>query len=87
MSGVIVDVCKKHGTWFDLGELPRVLAFVAAGGLERSRRRTAEEEARVRREAHVAAFAPHVATSTHDPTASAGTGASLTELLLDLLVR
>ena len=30
-SGVVVDVCKKHGTWFDLGELPRVLAFVAAG--------------------------------------------------------
>src|SRR5262249_7438133 len=51
MSGVIVDVCKKHGTWFDLGELPCVLAFVAAGGLERSRRRAIEEEARVRREA------------------------------------
>jgi Zn-finger nucleic acid-binding protein len=39
VSGVIVDVCKKHGTWFDLGELPRVLAFVAAGGLTRSRHR------------------------------------------------
>jgi Zn-finger nucleic acid-binding protein len=42
VSGVIVDVCKKHGTWFDLGELPRVLAFVAAGGLERSRHRIGE---------------------------------------------
>jgi Zn-finger nucleic acid-binding protein len=36
-SGVIVDVCKKHGTWFDAGELPRVLAFVENGGLGRKR--------------------------------------------------
>jgi Zn-finger nucleic acid-binding protein len=33
LSGVIVDVCMKHGTWFDAGELTRVIAFVAAGGL------------------------------------------------------
>jgi Zn-finger nucleic acid-binding protein len=39
LSGVIVDVCKKHGTWFDAGELTRVVAFVAAGGLVRSRAR------------------------------------------------
>jgi len=28
-SGVIVDVCKKHGTWFDGGELTQVIAFAA----------------------------------------------------------
>ena len=33
-SGVIVDVCSQHGTWFDADELRRVLEFVAAGGLE-----------------------------------------------------
>jgi Zn-finger nucleic acid-binding protein len=33
-SGVIVDVCKGHGTWFDAGELTRAIEFVAAGGLE-----------------------------------------------------
>lgn len=27
-SGVIVDICRRHGVWFDRGELPRVLAFV-----------------------------------------------------------
>ncbi len=32
-SGVVVDVCFNHGTWFDVGELPRILSFVAAGGL------------------------------------------------------
>lgn len=31
-SGLVVDVCKMHGTWFDRGELERGLAFVAAGG-------------------------------------------------------
>jgi Zn-finger nucleic acid-binding protein len=34
-SGVIVDVCAKHGTWFDAGELPRVLAYAEHGGLSR----------------------------------------------------
>jgi len=32
-SGIIVDICAKHGTFFDAGELPRVLAFVRHGGL------------------------------------------------------
>ena len=31
-SGVVVDVCSAHGTWFDEGELPRVLAFVESYG-------------------------------------------------------
>jgi Zn-finger nucleic acid-binding protein len=33
-SGVIVDVCKPHGVWFERDELRRVLAFTAHGGLE-----------------------------------------------------
>ncbi len=33
-SGVLVDSCRIHGTWFDAGELDAVLAFVARGGLE-----------------------------------------------------
>lgn len=28
-SGIIVDVCRAHGTWFDATELASVLAFVA----------------------------------------------------------
>ncbi len=43
-SGVIVDVCSKHGLWFDRGELPRVLEFVEAGGLELLRRRELDEQ-------------------------------------------
>jgi hypothetical protein len=38
-SGVIVDVCTNHGTWFDADELRRVLDFISAGGLESARQR------------------------------------------------
>jgi len=36
-SGVVVDICKAHGIWFDKDELRRVMAFVAQGGLDRAR--------------------------------------------------
>ena len=38
-SGVIVDVCKGHGTWFDYDELRRVVEFIRQGGLELMRQR------------------------------------------------
>jgi Zn-finger nucleic acid-binding protein len=31
-SGVIVDVCREHGIWFDADELARILAWLHAGG-------------------------------------------------------
>ncbi|MES1176477.1 MAG: zf-TFIIB domain-containing protein [Myxococcales bacterium] len=43
-SGVIVDVCARHGTWFDAGELPQVLAFVKSGGLVRERAREQQRQ-------------------------------------------
>ncbi len=42
-SGVIVDVCGRHGIWFDAGELPTILSFVESGGLAAARRREREE--------------------------------------------
>jgi Zn-finger nucleic acid-binding protein len=41
-SGVIVDVCKPHGLWFDRDELGRIIQFVMKGGLDESRRRELE---------------------------------------------
>jgi Zn-finger nucleic acid-binding protein len=41
-SGVIVDVCKPHGVWFDRDELGRIIQFVMKGGLDESRRRELE---------------------------------------------
>jgi len=45
-AGVVVDVCRQHGTWFDAGELPRVIEFAMDGGLERA----AADEAEQRRQ-------------------------------------
>lgn len=50
VSGVIVDICKPHGTWFDGGELTRVIAFAASGGLNKTRAREAEEAVKTHKE-------------------------------------
>jgi len=42
-SGVIVDICKGHGTWFDRDELSRIVEFIRGGGLEASRVREKAE--------------------------------------------
>jgi Zn-finger nucleic acid-binding protein len=42
-STVVVDVCKSHGTWFDLDELRGIVEFVRAGGLDLARAREVEE--------------------------------------------
>jgi Zn-finger nucleic acid-binding protein len=42
-SGVIVDICKKHGVWFDFDELPSIIEFIHKGGLEKMRERERAE--------------------------------------------
>src|SRR5882762_9002720 len=42
-SGVIVDVCRGHGTWFDRDELSGIVQFIRAGGLEASRQKEKRE--------------------------------------------
>jgi Zn-finger nucleic acid-binding protein len=42
-SGVIIDTCKKHGVWFDAGELPQIIEFIQKGGMEISRQRERSE--------------------------------------------
>jgi Zn-finger nucleic acid-binding protein len=42
-SGVIVDVCRGHGTWFDREELRGIVEFIRAGGLDRSREKEKRE--------------------------------------------
>jgi len=50
-SGVILDVCRAHGLWFDQDELRRVLSFIEKGGLDRARERELEELKEARRAA------------------------------------
>ena len=42
-SGVIIDTCKKHGIWFDAGELPQIIEFIQKGGMEIARQRERNE--------------------------------------------
>jgi Zn-finger nucleic acid-binding protein len=41
-SGVIVDWCKQHGTWFEQKELTQLVHFIREGGMKRSREREKE---------------------------------------------
>jgi Zn-finger nucleic acid-binding protein len=65
VSGIIVDVCKGHGVWFNQGELRRIIGFIRDGGMSRARNRERQdledERARLRataRDAQLAAARP-----------------------------
>jgi Zn-finger nucleic acid-binding protein len=69
VSGVILDVCRPHGAWFDAGELRAVRSFVRGSGLSRfKRRRELDIERERRRSARV----------------SSGSGASGVDLIDEL---
>jgi hypothetical protein len=75
-------VCKSHGTFFDLGELPRVLAFVESGGLNRASHAAAEEEAAKSRRARIEAASAPSLRSLDVPSGSHGLAERLIHLLL-----
>ena len=77
ISGVVVDVCKSDGVWFDAGEITQVIEFVEHGGLERAHQREKEELAerartsqsdQVLAQADEAWHAPHVGESLGNPS-------------------
>ncbi|MGH7180265.1 MAG: zf-TFIIB domain-containing protein, partial [Tepidisphaeraceae bacterium] len=36
-SGIVLDICKPHGIWFDHDELRKIIEFIREGGLDRAR--------------------------------------------------
>jgi len=42
-SGVIVDLCREHGSYFDQGELTQLFHFIEDGGLDKVRRMEDEQ--------------------------------------------
>ncbi len=42
-SGVVVDKCYDHGTWYDEGELDKIREFVKLGGVEYEKLRLSEQ--------------------------------------------
>jgi len=86
-SGVIVDVCARHGTWFDAGELPQVLSFVRSGGLVRERVREQERQRQARaHDREVVGSAEHGSPLAFDSLATSGEQSSLAKDLWEFLV-
>lgn len=93
-SGVVLDVCKAHGIWFDKDELRRVLVFIAGGGLDRARELEIEALKEARRAAvpmpqHPASsyeFAQQMHASSHwlDAAGLVGLAIGVADLFLDL---
>jgi Zn-finger nucleic acid-binding protein len=85
-SGVIVDICKQHGTWFDRDELSRIVEFISDGGLNASRARERIEIAEQREQLRDAqrTFDLHKASDTHETRLTGIASASgLLKFLLD----
>jgi Zn-finger nucleic acid-binding protein len=64
ISGVLIDICKPHGIWFDTGELGRIVQFVARGGLVEARQRELTELHRGEKDKRVREF---VLSGIHEP--------------------
>jgi Zn-finger nucleic acid-binding protein len=83
-SGVIIDLCKPHGIWFDRDELSRIIQFISGGGLDVSRAREKaaleEERRRVRDEQRTAS------SGFEDPDGDRITGIASAGGLLKLLL-
>lgn len=88
-AGVVIDVCKHHGAFFDPGELPAIITFVMSGGLEAAQKKELERmRDAVKREQQSAQFATMMAarSSTNAPQESrrGSAGQALVDLLYAL---
>lgn len=88
-SGVIIDVCKAHGAFFDPGELPAIITFVMNGGLEQAQKkeldRAREQLKRERDNAQFTAMmASRSSTRASENPDLAGAGTALIDLLTSL---
>ncbi len=76
VSGIILDSCPRHGTFFDAGELEDTLDFVRTGGLVLAQRKREAEEERLQRAREASKVPVHRQGSLGDSSHSAfGIGA------------
>ena len=68
-SGVIIDVCRGHGSWFDRDELQRIVEFIRAGGLDLARAKEKEELENARRRLEAARSAQGGTWDAPEPSA------------------
>lgn len=88
-SGVIIDVCRIHGTWFDANELRQIMAFIRGGGIDRAREQQKREleEARRRLEAERALGSGerHGSYSSFGPVVESNSGGAVAEAIWSVL--
>jgi Zn-finger nucleic acid-binding protein len=89
-SGIVVDVCRNHGTFFDAGELPAIMDFVMSGELAKAESKKTVERVPVGKQPD--GFAKQVLLARMDRRANyiaaqnkADLGAGFVELLFHLL--
>jgi len=82
-AGVIVDVCKSHGTFFDVGELPAIIEFVIQGGLEKAARTDLDRQRQELRSERDRVNAAAASMRFEAPTRH-GAGGALVDLLFSL---
>ncbi len=84
-SGVVIDVCKAHGIWFECLELMHIIRFIQDGGLAKAREqeiaKLQEEQARLREQQY--GPQPHQASLLREPTSGLG----LTDVLFGIARR
>jgi len=93
-SHVIVNVCSKHGTWFDRDELRRIVEFIRAGGMIQARAQEIADEERRQRALRTLGEHPSTAYLDFGSTYSPGTnydfwriGIAAAAVVLRLLLR
>ena len=89
-SGVIVDICKQHGTWFDRDELSRIVEFIHGGGFNTSRAKEkieiAEQRERLRQEQLTASLRGSTGLGIRDDDEQRLTGIASARGLLKFLL-
>ncbi len=84
ISGIILDVCKAHGVWFDAEELERALQFILAGGLDTARERATERDKAARA---LDAIRVRRSPGYYETAGSGGAGGSVIDAILDGLLK
>jgi Zn-finger nucleic acid-binding protein len=83
-SGVILDVCREHGTWLDADELERIAGFILEGG-ETAPFFTQENESLASARAVAKRWARQADAVSGPAKSTSSGGVSLIELLSEIL--
>jgi Zn-finger nucleic acid-binding protein len=87
-SGIVLDWCRDHGSWFDRRELQQIIIFIRNGGLQKARERErinlqVEKERLRMKEYKIAALANRMDTVSGGMQDFEQTGDSILQFLQD----